>query len=326
MKDRYGREIRYLRLSVTERCNLRCRYCMPENGICKKAREEMLTEDEMILAVEAAASLGFQKLRITGGEPMVRRNLLSVCRRASRVSGIEEVCLTTNATMLADPAGGTGRTMAAALREAGVSRVNISLDTLDPRRYAWITRRGSLKDALAGIEAALDTGFEKVKLNCVLIGSFNEDEVPALAQLTLKWPVDMRFIEMMPMPGTAGFGPEAFIPCSRVLEALPDLVPVREAREGVARLYRLPDAIGRVGMISPMEDHFCGACDRLRLTADGKLRPCLHSAAEYSVKGLDAAGMKARIEAAVLAKPARHGDLDWNNPSGARRRMNQIGG
>ena len=318
MIDTFGRKINYLRISVTERCNLRCRYCMPEEGICKKTHEEMLTEDELISCVRAAVSLGMTKVRLTGGEPLVKRNLLSICKRITEIPGVEELCLTTNATLLPDTAEDLVR--------AGVSRVNISLDTLDPRRYAWITRRGSLKDALAGIEAALDTGFEKVKLNCVLIGSFNEDEVPALAQLTLKWPVDMRFIEMMPMPGAAGFGPEAFIPCSRVLEALPDLVPVREAREGVARLYRLPDAIGRVGMISPMEDHFCGACDRLRLTADGKLRPCLHSAAEYSVKGLDAAGMKARIEAAVLAKPAWHGDLDWNNPSGARRRMNQIGG
>ncbi len=317
MKDDFGREINYLRLSVTERCNLRCRYCMPEEGICKKAQEEMLTEDEMIMAVEAAASLGIHKLRITGGEPLIKKNILSICRRASAVAGIREVCITTNGTLLPS--------LAPALREAGVQRANISLDTLDPEKYARITRVGTLDQALAGLEAALSAGFEKVKINCVLIGGFNDDEIPSLADLTRIYPVDMRFIELMPMSGNREFGPEAFIPCSCVLERLPELI-TDSRHDGVARLYRLPGARGNVGLISPVSAHFCGECNRLRLTADGHLKPCLHSAEEYALKGLDFAGMRRQIQTAILAKPAMHRPLSVRSRSLTGRAMNRIGG
>ena len=316
MRDKFGREITYLRLSVTDLCNLRCRYCMPEEGVPKKDHAAMLTEDEMILAVEAAASLGITKLRITGGEPLVKKNILSICRRAAAVPGIREVCLTTNGIRLPE--------LAVPLREAGVKRLNISLDTLDAEKYARITRCGVLADALAGIRAALEAGFEKIKLNAVLIGGFNDDEIPSLAALTLRYPLDVRFIELMPM-GENGFGAEAYLPCSAVRERLPELEPTGE-REGVARLCRLPGALGNVGLISPVSAHFCSGCNRLRLTADGKLKPCLHSSAEYPIKGLDKAGMTAVMEEAILNKPERHGALGYENPSGARRSMNRIGG
>ncbi|MBR4019427.1 MAG: radical SAM protein, partial [Clostridia bacterium] len=181
MKDSFGREIKYLRLSITELCNLRCRYCMPEDGICKKNHVDMLTAEEMIMAVRAAASLGIKKIRITGGEPLVKRNVVSLCRSIANVEGIEEVCITTNATLLKD--------MAIPLREAGVSHVNLSMDTLDEDKYRYITRRGELKDALEGMEAALCAGFDKVKLNAVLIGGFNDDEIPAIAELSRKYPM-----------------------------------------------------------------------------------------------------------------------------------------
>ena len=317
MKDDFGREINYLRLSVTERCNLRCRYCMPEEGICKKSHEEMLTEDEMMMAVEAAASLGVHKLRITGGEPLIKKNILSICRRASAVEGIREVCITTNGTLLPE--------LAPALREAGVQRVNISLDTLDPAKYARITRVGRLEQALAGLEAALSAGFEKVKINCVLIGGFNDDEIPALADLTRMYPVDMRFIELMPMSGNQEFGPEAFIPCSCVLERLPEL-EAGSRHDGVAQLYKLSGARGNVGLISPVSAHFCGECKRLPLTGDGQLKPCLHSAEEYALKGLDFAGMRRQIQTAILAKPAMHRPLSVRSRSLTGRAMNRIGG
>lgn len=317
MTDRFGRNIHYLRLSVTELCNLRCRYCMPAQGVCKKSHEEMLREDEMIQAVEAAASLGVTKLRITGGEPLVKKNIVSICRRAAAVAGIREVCLTTNGTLL--PA------LAAPLKEAGVRRLNISLDTLDPEKYAYITRVGSLRQAAAGIRAALDAGFEKVKLNTVLIGGFNDEEIVPLAELTLRYPIDLRFIEMMPMVDGGDFGPEAFLPNTRVLEALPQLEE-QPADGGVARLYRLPGALGQVGLISPVNAHFCAECNRIRLTADGKLKPCLHSAEEYSIKGLSREEMRAVMERAIYNKPAWHGDLNARNPSRAGRNMNQIGG
>ena len=316
MTDRFGRNISYLRISVTELCNLRCRYCMPEEGVCKKRHEEMLREDEMIQAVEAAASLGLTKLRITGGETLVKKNIVSICRRAAAVEGLREVCLTTNGILLPE--------LAVPLKEAGVKRLNISLDTLDAEKYAYITRTGSLSQAVEGIRAAMDAGFEKVKLNTVLIGGFNEEEIVPLAELTLRYPIDLRFIEMMPMV-EGGFGPEAFLPNTRVLEVLPQLEE-QPADGGVARLYRLPGALGRVGLMSPVNAHFCAACNRIRLTADGKLKPCLHSAEEYSIKGLDREGMRSVMERAIYNKPAWHGELNAQNPSHAGRNMNQIGG
>lgn len=317
MIDQFGRNITYLRLSVTELCNLRCRYCMPAEGVCKKSHADMLTEDEMILAVEAAASLGITKLRITGGEPLVKKNILSICRRAAAVPGIKEVCLTTNGILLPQ--------LAKPLREAGVRRLNLSLDTLEPDRYAYITRIGRIEDFWKGFHAALDAGFDKIKLNAVLVGGFNDDEIVPLAELTKQYPVDMRFIEMMPMCDSARFGPDAYIPFTRVLEALPEAQPVPKDG-GVAKLYRLPGAKGNIGLISPVSAHFCGDCNRIRLTADGKVKPCLHSNAEYPLKGLDSEGMRVQLEKAILGKPKWHGDLDAAHHSGAGRNMNQIGG
>lgn len=317
MIDRYNRSINYLRLSVTELCNLRCRYCMPEDGVCKKSHADMLTEDEMIQAVEAAASLGVTKVRITGGEPLIKRNILSICRRTAAVEGIHEVCITTNGVLLPQ--------LARPLREAGISRLNISLDTLDAEKYAYITRNGRLRDALAGIEAALDAGFDKIKLNAVLIGGFNDEEVPALAELTRKWPVDMRFIEMMPMYDSGDFDFSAFIPYTKVLEKLPQAQALPEDGS-VAKRYRLSGALGDIGLISPVTAHFCGSCNRIRLTADGRIKPCLHSAEELSLKGLDFGGMRSALEKAIWNKPQWHGDMDAANRSRAGRNMNEIGG
>lgn len=317
MIDKLGRNITYLRLSITDRCNLRCRYCMPAEGVCKKNHSDMLTEDEMITAVEAAADLGITKLRITGGEPLIKRNILSLCRRASAVEGIRDVALTTNGILLPQ--------MAQDLKDAGVNRLNLSLDTLDPECYAYITRIGTLDQALEGLRVALDTGFDKIKINAVLIGGFNDGQIRDLAELTRRYPVDMRFIEMMPMYDNPDFNEGSYLPCAKVLEELPELQPVEEDGS-VAKLYRLPDAQGNVGLISPLSAHFCSACNRIRLTADGKLKPCLHSGDEYSLKGLDFDGMKAMLEEVIRNKPAWHGDLDAAHLSQAGRTMNQIGG
>ena len=317
MIDTYGRQITYLRLSVTELCNLRCHYCMPEDGVCKKRHEEMLTQEEMIMAIRAAAALGIRKLRITGGEPLVKSNIVELCRAAAAVDGIEEICLTTNGTLLPK--------LAAPLREAGVRRLNISLDTLDAEKFHYITRIGTLGDALAGIEAALAAGFEKVKINSVLIGGFNDNEIPVLAALTRQYPVDVRFIELMPMYDSGDFGPEAFIPYTVVTDRLPELCPL-PADGGVAKLYRLPDAKGNIGLISPISAHFCADCNRIRITADGKIKPCLHSSDEISLKGLDENGMLETLRSAILSKPKWHGELSYSERSHAARNMNQIGG
>ncbi len=317
MIDTYGRKITYLRLSVTELCNLRCRYCMPEDGVCKKKHEDMLTQEEMVTAVRAAAALGISKLRITGGEPLVKSNIVDLCHEASSVPGIREVCLTTNGTMLPK--------LAAPLRKAGVNRLNISLDTLDEKKYRYITRVGMLQEALAGIEAALSAGFDKIKINTVLIGGFNDDEIESLAALTRRYPIDVRFIELMPMYDSGDFGPEAFIPYTVVTDRMPELIPV-PADGGVAKLYRLPDAQGNIGLISPVSAHFCTECNRIRITADGKIKPCLHSSDEISIKGMDYNGMLDTIRSAILTKPQWHGELSYSERSRANRNMNQIGG
>ena len=317
MIDGFGREITYLRMSVTELCNLRCRYCMPAEGVCKRDHGQMLTQEEMLGAVRVAAELGVRKLRVTGGEPLVKRNIVAICEGAAAIPGIEEICLTTNGILLPR--------LAKPLKQAGVSRLNISLDTLDADKYAWMTRLGTLDMAMKGIEAALDAGFERVKINAVLIGGWNDDEIRPLAELSVRWPVDVRFIELMPMSDKSAFGPEAYIPCSSVVEGLPELMPLPES-DGVARLYRLPKGQGRIGLISPLSADFCGRCNRLRLTADGRVKPCLHSPLEFPIKGLDPEGVRRQFLAACAAKPERHEALSYEQRSGANRSMNRIGG
>ena len=317
MRDLYGRNIRYLRLSVTDRCNLRCRYCMPPGGVCKKSHDDMLSEEEMLRAVGIAAELGVEKVRITGGEPLLKKNILSICRGVAETKGIREVCLTTNGILLPQ--------LAKPLREAGVRRVNISLDTLQKDKYANITRIGSLEDAMKGIHAALDAGFEQVKINCVLIGGFNDDEIADFAELTVQYPIDVRFIELMPMADGSEFSAEAYIPASTVLQRLPQLTAA-DGDGGIARRYRLPNGKGCVGLIQPVSALFCSECNRMRLTADGRLKPCLHGAAEFSVKGLDDDAMREQFLRAIAAKPACHKELSAEHRSEAGRNMNEIGG
>lgn len=317
MLDTFNRPITYLRVSVTDLCNQRCRYCMPEVGVCKRSREEMLTEDEMIRAIETAASLGIKKVRITGGEPLVKPNIVRICERTTAVEGINEVCVTTNGVRLLE--------LAKPLRAAGVSRINISLDTLIEDKFSYITRRNYFNDVMTGIEAAFCAGFEKIKLNCVLIGGFNDDEIADFVAITKDHPIDVRFIELMPMYDSGDFGEAAYLPISAVTERVPELVPLA-ADGGVARRFALPGAKGEVGLISPLTDHFCDTCNRIRLTADGKLKPCLHSPIEIPIKSLDDAAMKDAFVEAITRKPAHHPLLSNEHRSEAGRNMNQIGG
>ena len=316
MKDTFGRSITYLRLSITELCNLRCRYCMPENGVPKRAHAELMTEEEMIQAVEAAAALGITKVRITGGEPLTKPNVISICRRTAAVKGIQETDLTTNGIRLPE--------MAKPLAEAGVSRINMSLDTLDDEKYRKITRGGRLSQALSGLQAALKAGFSKIKINAVLIGGFNDDEIETLAYLTKIYPVDMRFIELMPMPGLPGFDSESYISAESVLTHLPEAVKI--GTEGVARLYRLPGAQGNIGLISPVSCHFCRECNRIRLTADGHLKPCLHSRDEICIRGMNFEEMKEAFAQAISMKPKQHDPLSAREMTQSARTMNRIGG
>lgn len=317
MKDFYQREINYLRLSVTQRCNLSCRYCMPASVKGNIHQQEVMTEEEMITAVKAASDLGIRKVRITGGEPLVKENILSICRRIAETEGIEEVCITTNGVLLSR--------LAIPLREAGVSRVNISLDTLKKEKYEFLTGSADYERVWEGIGTALQAGFERVKLNVVLMGGFNQEEIRDFANLTRKYPMDVRFIELMPMYEEGELGRGAHIPCSVVTAQVPELLPVKQ-EEGVAALYGFSDGIGRVGLISPVSDKFCSSCNRLRLTADGKLKPCLHTGEEISVKGMSLEQMRHQMKKAICAKPACHKKLSYDEISEAGRSMSLIGG
>lgn len=314
MRDNYGRDIYYLRLSVTDLCNFRCVYCMPEDGVEKRRHCDILSVEEIEEIVSAAVWCGIRKVRVTGGEPLVRRGIVEICRRIAAIPEVEELCMTTNGALL--------NKYASPLREAGVDRLNISLDTLDPEKYRMITRSGRLADTLAGIDAAVQAGFNNIKINAVLIGGVNDSEIRQLLELTYK-NVNVRFIELMPIGECAGWSHERFISNSKVLEAAPELREVGSS--GVAKLYRLPGGSGTVGLISPISSHFCPTCNRIRVTADGKLKPCLHSAEEVNLRGLHGQELIETIKNAIAIKPRRH-HLDESEKSDSVRNMNAIGG
>ena len=317
MKDLFEREISYLRISVTDLCNLRCRYCMPECGVEKWQHDKTLSFEEIEQIVRCAAELGVKKLRITGGEPLVRRGIAELCRQLKAIDGIEELALTTNGILLAD--------CAQALKQAGVDRVNISLDTLNGEKFGHMTRGGELNRVLAGIAAAKAAGLTPIKLNCVLIGGFNDDEIADFVALTRDEDVEVRFIELMPLGPGAQFPKESFLPCDEVLRRVPELESLHTT-SGVARLYRLPDGKGKVGLISPVSCEFCHRCDRLRLTSDGKLKPCLHSDKEIPLRGLENAELLEAITQAIQSKPRRRVELCPGQPTAGGRSMNRIGG
>lgn len=333
MKDGLGRTIDYLRISLTDRCNFRCIYCMPEDGVKLMSHEEILRVEEIAHVVRIAADLGIRSVRLTGGEPLVRLGVVDLVRDIANTPGIENVSMTTNGVLLPK--------MADDLKRAGLSRVNISLDTLDPEQFKYITRRGELQQTLDGIDAALEAGFDPVKINAVTVRSLNQDYL-AFARLSVDRPLHVRFIEYMPVgesSGThgCGWGPEDVVPNEEVLEAinaaarakgLPELVPAGDDRPlgwGPASYWEFPGAQGTVGFISAMSNHFCSRCNRVRLTADGKLRPCLFSDDEYDVRTALRAGddqaVRAVFAEALGAKPDEHHDK-----VGTERGMSQIGG
>ena len=314
MQDRHGRDIDYLRLSVTDRCNYRCRYCMPEEGAANQSHSEILSVEECTQIAQAAVNCGVRKIRLTGGEPLVRRDILEICRQIRAIPELKELCLTTNGAFLPR--------MAEDLRTSGVDRLNISLDTLREDRFAQLTRLGSLHETLDGIRAAGAAGFRGLKLDMVLIGGFNEDEIEDFIALTADNAWEVRFIELMPMGPCAHWDRTRFLPVDTVLERVPDLTEIEP--DCVARRYQLPGAKGSVGLISPISHTFCANCSRIRVTADGRLKSCLHSRAEISLKGLCGAALEAAIQQGILQKPLRHHLAE--RISDTPRTMNQIGG
>ncbi|MDD4858819.1 MAG: GTP 3',8-cyclase MoaA [Dehalococcoidales bacterium] len=322
--DSFQRPVNYLRISVTDRCNLRCVYCMPEDGVPLLRHSDILSYEEIYDIARAAAGLGINKVRLTGGEPLVRASLSRLVKMLASISTIDEISLTTNGTLLAESV--------AELKAAGLKRVNISLDTLQPERFQSITRRGTLADTLKGITAAQDAGLNPVKLNMVVMAGVNDDELNNFAAKTVTDGWHVRFIEVMPFagkpPAESGFFPVSAM--KQRIESLGKLEPVlHTAGNGPAKYYRLPDATGTIGFITPVSEHFCYQCNRLRLTADGKLRPCLMSDREIDLKdalrrNVPAEDLQDLIRQAVAAKPRAHHLAEGCVPQG--RFFSQIGG
>ena len=310
MKDPTGREIRYLRIAVTGKCDLHCPYCGGGDGA-----SDALTDGEITAVAAAAARLGVEKLRITGGEPLCRPGLPALCRGLAAIPGIREVSITTNATNLEH--------CAAALQAAGVKRLNISLDTLRPARYRTLTG-GDLDAVFRGIRAAWEAGLRPLKLNVVLMGGVNDDEIPDFLALARRWPVEVRFIELMPLGRAARLGEGAYLSCEAVRAFLPR--DAAETRRGVALMYAPETWRGQVGLIRPMSRAFCSDCNRLRLTADGKLKPCLHTKTEIDVRGLSGPELERALLRAAAEKPACRPELHPGEESPAGRSMGQIGG
>lgn len=308
--DAFGRRLTYLRVSVTDRCNLRCTYCLPEDAEFPFGDRDFLSPGEIETIVGALVRLGIRRVRLTGGEPLVRKDLLEIVRRVKALPGLENLALSTNGTELAR--------LAPALREAGVDRVNISVDSLDPERFREITRRGDLEEVWRGVEAALAAGLDPVKLNAVLLQS-NREDVERLAALTLDRPLHARFIEMMPTGVNHHHQPGEFVSADATLARLRarfgPLVPTEAGelgpRTGPAKAYRFAGAVGTVGFITPLSHTFCADCNRLRLTSRGELRLCLFADRNYSLRPLlAAADPGAALESEILRilqeKPAEH--------------------
>jgi cyclic pyranopterin phosphate synthase len=324
--DRFGRHVSYLRLSVTDRCDFRCVYCMTENPEFV-ARADILTLEELLQVARTFVELGVTKIRLTGGEPLVRRNLIWLVREIGRLSGLQQLVLTTNGSQL--------ERMASELRAAGVARINISLDSLDPERFRRITRTGDLAKVLRGIDAALRNDFERVKLNAVILKNRNHDEVGALVQFAIDRGIDISFIEEMPL-GVIGDHDraEAYYSSDRIKEDLTSrytLLPTTDSTGGPSRYYRIPDTRTRVGFISPHSHNFCADCNRVRVTTEGRLLLCLgqeHSADLRAVlrqPGADAGTLQRAIVDAMAIKPKGH-DFELARPAVLLRHMNVTGG
>ena len=323
--DRFGRNIHYLRISLTDRCNLRCVYCMPED-IQFRPRAELMQDDELLYLMRLFTELGFDKFRLTGGEPTVRANVVELVRGMAQTPGVRSLSMTTNALLL--------RQLAAPLAAAGLQRVNVSIDTLDPVRFKRLTRWGAVQDVLDGIYAAEAAGLLPIKLNAVVVRGYNEDDVVPLAALTREHPWQMRFIAMMPFGDVAEFQQSQVVTAQqmrdRIEATLGPLAPVDGGKlDGEARLYRLSEGQGDVGFISSVTEPFCASCTRARLTADGKLRMCLLR--EYEVDlltplraGATIDDLKSLITEAVYRKPWGHGLA--HNVVPMNRVMSEIGG
>ena len=319
MRDNYGRNINYLRISVTDRCNLRCVYCMPEEGVKSLSHDEILRFEDTIKIVKAAATLGINKIRYTGGEPLVMKDIDKLIYQTSKVQGIEDISITTNGILLSD--------MAEDLKKAGLKRVNISLDTLDKDKFKSITRIGDLDKVMEGIYKCLSLDLQPVKINTVLMRGINDSEFVDFLNLTREIPVDIRFIELMPIGEGVKMYEKNKLSFMEILEQYPELIKIETEKSSTAELYKLQGAKGRIGFISPVSCKFCDHCNKIRLTSTGTIKPCLHSKEEINLrKYLNNEEMLiSALKAAILNKPLEH-HLKEESASRSVKVMSQIGG
>lgn len=326
LQDCHRRIIDYLRISVTDRCNFRCTYCMPETGISRLPAREILSYEEIVKLVGVFVSCGVRKVRITGGEPLVRKGIINFIKQVRKWQGIQDLSMTTNGSLLAEKAQ--------QLKDAGLDRVNISMDTADSEKFAGITRRGKLDATLRGIESALKVGLVPVKINVVLTGIFSQEDLLYFIQNTYKYPISVRFIEQMPIGNTEEHQGMSISDVKNFLSmaGYGALMSVSSASgNGPAKYYVLPNAPGNFGFITPVSAHFCSSCNRMRMTADGKLRPCLLSNEEIDIKGPLRAGasdeaLKELLYQAVASKPDSHQLCRTSGHQEFIRTMSQIGG
>ncbi len=330
MLDLYKRDINYLRVSITDRCNLHCTYCRPKEGISLKGHDDILRYEEILRIVEQAVKMGLIKVRLTGGEPLVRRGFIEFAQALRKIEGLEDISLTTNGILL--------ERYAEDIFRAGITRINISLDSLNREKYFQITGGGNLDDVLRGIAAAERAGFNPIKINAVMIRGFNDSEVLDFARMATKKQFQVRFIEIMPICDVNASQPQDFLPTSQIIDDISrhyQLKPLggkKKTFDGPAKIYRITPGEGELGFINPVSDHFCSTCNRLRLTADGKLRACLLNDSEIDLKGaLDRhcsdEELAALIRGAILSKPEKH-DLDCSDRhlKKCHRDMSDIGG
>ncbi len=325
MRDSFSRKIDYLRISVTDRCNLRCRYCMPEQGVPSVGHGAVLSYEELFRVARLAVELGVRKIRLTGGEPLVRKGVVDFIAALVALPQKPELTLTTNGVLLAE--------YAESLRQAGLARINVSLDSLQPERFEQISRRDQLQQVLDGLQAAEEAGLAPIKLNMVPIRGVNADEIADFARLTFKHPWQVRFIEFMPVSSGLEYTDEQFYSGEQIKTDLEQVAlltaEIRQGILGPARIYRLQGAIGTVGIIHAVSEHFCHECNRLRLTADGQLRPCLLSEREVDLRELLRSGVDDQmlievLKQSVAEKPERH--CLGENYSPGQRKMQGIGG
>ena len=312
MEDQFGREISYLRISVTDRCNFRCKYCMGEDGIKLLRHEDILTFEEIVETAQIMAGLGIKKIRLTGGEPFARRGVMDLIKKLSEIPEIEDFAITTNGSMVYDKLE--------SLKEYGISRINFSLDTLDREKFELITGADQLEEVKRTISKAIELDF-KVKVNVVLIKGFNDKEIGDFLALTENNDIEVRFIELMPIGADLDFDRNNYKANDNILDGYRkrDL-----GFDGVARIFAIEGHKGRVGLISPLSHKFCKDCNRIRLTADGKLKACLHSREEISIKGLSLEEKKEIIRESIYKKPKSHRIGDFGSESA--RTMSSIGG